>query len=53
MGETRVADLRQRFNLFRYELDVDFSFDPARRLDRRLGLAAAILLAAIEGKQSS
>jgi uncharacterized protein YxjI len=53
MGETRVADLRQRFNLFRYELDVDFAFDPARRLDRRLGLAAAILLAAIEGKQSS
>jgi uncharacterized protein YxjI len=53
MGETRVADLRQRFNLFRYELDIDFSFDPARRLDRRLGLAAAILLAAIEGKQSS
>jgi hypothetical protein len=53
IGETRVADLRQRFNLFRYELDIDFSFDPARRLDRRLGLAAAILLAAIEGKQSS
>jgi uncharacterized protein YxjI len=53
IGETRVADLRQRFHIFRYELDVDFSFDPARRLDRRLGLAAAILLAAIEGKQSS
>ncbi len=49
----RAADLRQRFNLFRYELDVDFSMDPARTLDRRLGLAAGILLAAIEGKQSS
>jgi uncharacterized protein YxjI len=49
----RVADLRQRFHLFRYEMEVDFSFDAARRLDRRLGLAAAILLAAIEGKQSS
>lgn len=49
----RAADLRQRFNIFRYELDVDFSMDPARMLDRRLGLAAGILLAAIEGKQSS
>ena len=52
-GETRVADLRQRFNLFRYELDLDFSMDPARTLDRRLGIAAGILLATVEGKQSS
>jgi len=49
----RAADLRQRFNIFRYELDVDFSMDPARTLDRRVGLAAGILMAAIEGKQSS
>lgn len=53
IGEQRVADLKQRFNLFRYELDVDFSFDIAHVLDRRVGLAAGILLAAIEGKQSS
>jgi len=52
-GETRVADLRQRFNLFRYELDLDFSMDPTRALDRRLGIAAGILLATVEGKQSS
>ena len=52
-GETRVADLRQRFNLFRYELDLDFSMDAARTLDRRLGIAAGILLATIEGKQSN
>jgi uncharacterized protein YxjI len=51
IGDVRAADLRQRFNLFRYELEVDFSLDPSGRLDRRLGLAAAILLAAIEGKQ--
>jgi uncharacterized protein YxjI len=50
--DQRVADLKQRFNPFRYELDVDFSFDPAKTLDRRVGLAAGILLAAIEGKQS-
>jgi uncharacterized protein YxjI len=52
-GETRVADLRQRFNLFRYELDLDFSMDIARTLDRRLGIAAGILLATVEGKQSN
>ncbi|HXF85422.1 MAG TPA: hypothetical protein VNK49_08535 [Anaerolineales bacterium] len=53
LGETRVADLRQRFNPFRYELDLDFSMDPAQRLDRRLGIAAGILLAAVEGKQDN
>jgi hypothetical protein len=52
IGAVRVADLRQRFHFFRYELEVDFSYDVSRQFDRRLGLAAAILLAAIEGKQS-
>ncbi len=50
---TRVADVRQRFNLFRYEVDLDFSMDTAGMLDRRLGIAAGILLAAIEGRQKS
>ncbi|MBN2147935.1 MAG: hypothetical protein JW726_11125 [Anaerolineales bacterium] len=53
IGGNRVADLKQRFNLFRYEMDIDFTMDAARTLDRRLGLAAAILLAIVEGKQSS
>lgn len=52
-GETRVGDLRQNFNLFRYELNLDFSMDVSRLLDRRLGIAAGILLAAVEGKESS
>ena len=52
VGETIVADLKQRFNLFRYELDIDFSMDTANQLDRRLGIAAGILLAAVEGRQS-
>ena len=51
LGGERVGDLKQRFNPFRYELDVDFSMDSARRLDRRLGLAAATLLAIVEGHQ--
>ena len=53
LGETRVADLKQNFNLFRYELNLDFSMDTAHKLDRRIGIAAGILLAAVEGKQSS
>jgi uncharacterized protein YxjI len=53
VGETRVADLKQNFNLFRYELNLDFSMDTTHRLDRRIGIAAAILLAAVEGKQDS
>ncbi len=47
----RMADLKQRFNIFRYEMDLDFSFGSANILDRRLGLACAIMLAIIEGRQ--
>lgn len=50
-GTERVADYKQRFQLFRYILDVDFTMDTNKMLDRRLGLAAAILLAIIEGHQ--
>lgn len=53
IGGDRVADLKQRFNLFAYRLALDFSMDAGRKLDRRLGIAAGILLAAVEGKQSS
>ena len=52
-SSTRVADLKQNFNPFRYELNLDFSMDVAHALDRRLGIAAGILLAAVEGKQSN
>ena len=53
IGATRVADLRQRFNLFAYQMDLDLTMDLDHRLDRRLGVAAATLLAIIEGKQQS
>jgi uncharacterized protein YxjI len=53
LGETRVADIKQNFNLFRYELNLDFTMDPSQKLDRRLGIAAGLLLAAVEGRQSS
>lgn len=48
---SRVADIRQQFNLFRYALELDFSMDTTSQLDRRLGIAAAILLGTIEGRQ--
>jgi hypothetical protein len=32
-------------------LNLDFTMDTAQQLDRRLGIAAGILLAAIEGRQ--
>jgi uncharacterized protein YxjI len=52
MDTDRVADLKQNFNPFTYQLNLDFSMDINKRLDRRLGIAAGILLAAIEGRQS-
>jgi uncharacterized protein YxjI len=51
-GGTKVASMDQAFNPFAYRLDIDFTFDTAQQFDRRLGIAASILLAAIEGRQS-
>lgn len=53
LGEYRAADLKQRFHLFRYALDIDFRMDTQRRLDHRLGIAAGVLMAIIEGKQDN
>ena len=44
-----VASLRQHFNPFVYKLDVEIFNDCP--VDRRLVLAAAVLLAAVEGRQ--
>ncbi len=53
IGAQRVADLRQKFSLFGYQMLLDFNMDPGGKLDRRLGIAAGTLLAIIEGKQSN
>jgi hypothetical protein len=50
--EAVLANFQQLFHLFRYEMMIRFAPGPIQ-LDRRLGLAAGILLAIIEGKQSS
>lgn len=52
INQQRALDLKQRFNLFRYEMDLTFT-PGITSLDHRLGIAAGILLAIIEGKQSS
>lgn len=51
IGGQVVARYRQRFNPFVQKIDIDFTPDVGQRLDRRLGLAAAVLLCAIEGRQ--
>lgn len=53
IGEQRVMDLRQRFNIFRYVLDLEFPAGSGQQLDHRLGIAAGVLLGAIEGRQDS
>jgi hypothetical protein len=51
IGGAAVAGFRQNFNPFIMTLSLDFSPDGAGLLDRRMGLAAGVLLCAIEGKQ--
>lgn len=47
-----IGAIHQRFNLLRYELELNLSGLSAQ-LDPRLAVAALILLGAIEGRQSS
>jgi uncharacterized protein YxjI len=49
IGGMEVATFKQNFNPFVQKLQV--SFKPESKLDRRLGLAAAVVMLAIEGRQ--
>lgn len=46
-----VGSLRQTFNPFVPQFEIDFSNDVSGRLDRRLGIGIVILLQIIEGRQ--
>jgi uncharacterized protein YxjI len=46
-----VFTFKQHFNPFVQKVSLDFSPDTNRLLDRRLGIAAALLLCAVEGRQ--
>lgn len=48
-----VSTFKQNFNPFVTKLNVDFSNDPSQSIDRRLALAASVLLCAIDGKQQN
>ncbi len=52
IGDRLVATMKQNLNPFVTKITIDFSPDTEGLLDRRLGIAAAILMCAIEGKQS-
>ncbi len=51
IGGQPVANYQQNMNPFVYRLQVDLTPDRGGLFDRRLALASAILMAAIEGKQ--
>lgn len=50
-GGKPIFVFRQHFNPFIQKITLDFSPDTGGLLDRRLGIAAAVLLIAIEGRQ--
>jgi len=51
VGSALVGTAHQNWNLFAPKMYVDFSADPGKQLDRRLAVAAVVLLMAIEGRQ--
>lgn len=51
LGSVTIPAFKQNFNPFVTKIIADFSEDRRGELDRRMGLAAGILLCAIEGKQ--
>ncbi len=51
IGDAPVCTFKQNFNPFVLKITLDFSEDTEGLLDRRLGIAAAVLLCAIEGRQ--
>lgn len=51
IGDQPVGVAKQTWNPFLPQMRVDFTADTAKKLDRRLGLAAIVLLQVIEGKQ--
>lgn len=51
VGNRAVGEFAQTFNPLTTKIEVDFSADVDGVLDRRLALAAGVLMCAIEGKQ--
>jgi uncharacterized protein YxjI len=52
LGDTLVATMKQSANPFVMQVALDFGPDAQGLFDKRLGIAAAILMCAVEGRQS-
>lgn len=52
LRQSAREDRHQNFNPFTLRYELDFSADVMGKLDRRLGIAMAVLLCAIEGRQN-
>ncbi len=53
LGANKVMTFRQKFNPFISKIVLDFSPDTSNLLDRKMGIAAGVLLASVEGRQQS
>ncbi|NOY26210.1 MAG: hypothetical protein GXP62_10100 [Oligoflexia bacterium] len=51
IGDAEVGTVKQRFNPFQLAYDVDLEAADSDTLDPRMGVAAVVLLLAIEGRQ--
>ena len=51
VGTVEVFRFKQHFNPFVHKISLDFTPDRGNTLDRRVGIAAAVLMSAIEGRQ--
>lgn len=52
VGETKAVTFSQKFNPFVQKIVISFNEDDSVAFDKRIGLCAAILLSAIEGRQN-
>jgi hypothetical protein len=52
VGGQQLGTATQNWNLFAPKMYVDFTGDPGKQVDRRLAVAAVVLLMAVEGRQA-
>lgn len=53
VGESKVFTFKQRFNPFILKIVMSFGEDNMNLLDRRMGIAAGVLISTVEGRQNN
>lgn len=53
VGDVEVAELRQKFKAVGYELEIDLSKDVSGLLDHRFAIAAGIMVAVLQGRETN